>query len=223
MNTYEIRFVPDGSKVMVEADVTIMEAAQRVGIELNSFCGGVGTCNKCLVELADQAEPVKACQYHIDRNMTVTVPESSRFFEQKILQEGIDSEAKVAPLVCKHYLTIPEPSLDDLRSDSDRLIDAVNDQSQTATHCRYNHNATASDGSAVDWALLGRLPGLFRQHNYDVTAVCNSGRVFAIEPGDTAEVLYGVAVDVGTTTVVAGLVDLISAAPSLLLPEAIRR
>ena len=95
MNSHqnEIRFQPDGIRVRVEKDTTILEAAQRAGIVLNSFCGGIGTCGKCLVELEDQDKPVKACQYHVSSDLVVTIPDSSRFFEQKILEEGITGTA----------------------------------------------------------------------------------------------------------------------------------
>ncbi|MBN2376516.1 MAG: DUF4445 domain-containing protein [Sedimentisphaerales bacterium] len=224
----EIRFQPDGIRISVGNGTTILEAAQRAGIVLNSFCGGVGTCDKCLVELQSQAKPVKACQYHITGDLVVTIPDSSRFFEQKILEEGITGTAKLDPSVRKHYLELTPPSLDDLRSDDRRLIDAVHESAKQSVEAvepdisveADQIDATGKSGAVgkscerdeialtIDRDLLGKLPGVLRENNFQVTAVCNDDRVFAVEPGDTSGELFGVAVDVGTTTVVANLVDL---------------
>ncbi len=210
MQLYEITFQPDGIKTKVPVDMTIMEAGQRAGIILNSVCGGAGTCAKCLVSIDGLDRPVRACQHRVARDLVVTIPEGSRFFEQKILQEGISSQARIEPLVCKHFLQLAGPALDDLRSDSQRLIDAVTDTAGgPEPRCR-DHAGTASGGTTIATALLRQLPALFREHHYAVTAVCHSGRIFAMEPGDTTETMFGLAVDIGTTTVVASLLHLVN-------------
>ena len=160
------------------------------------------------MEIDGEAQPVRACQTKVTGDMVVTIPQSSRFFEQKILQEGIASDGRLAPLLCKHYVRLAAPSLDDLRSDANRLIAAVSqDHRGRPPRCR-DHAGTASEGITLGTHLLARLPALFSTHHYEVTAVCHSGRVFALEPGDTTNSLYGMAVDLGTTTVVATLLDL---------------
>jgi uncharacterized 2Fe-2S/4Fe-4S cluster protein (DUF4445 family) len=208
MSIFKVKFQPDGIKVEVRAGATIMQAAQQAGIVLNSVCGGAGTCNKCLVNLDGSGDPVQACRCPVDRDMTVTIPESSRFFGQKILQEGISLTSGINPVVCKHYLQLSQASLEDLRSDATRLIDAVDCGLGEKCHTCHNHTGTASETTSVQWDLLRQLPTLLRQNNYNVTAICHVGRIFALEPGDTTKSLFGVAVDVGTTTVVADLVDL---------------
>jgi len=209
MSTFKINFQPDGIKVEVRADATILQAAQQAGIVLNNVCGGAGICNKCLVNLDGGRDPVRACQYRVDRDMTVTIPESSRFFGQKILQEGISLESTINPVVRKHFLQLSSASLEDLRSDATRLIDAVDgDLDEKCRTCRHNHTGTISGATSIQWDLLRQLPTLLRKYNYNVTAVCHTGCIFALEPGDTTESMFGVAVDVGTTTVVADLVDL---------------
>ena len=206
MNSHqnEIRFQPDGIRISVGNDTTILEAAQRAGIVLNSFCGGIGTCGKCLVELESQTEPVKACQYHVTSDLVVTIPDSSRFFEQKILEEGITGTAKLDPLVRKDYLELTPPSLKDLRSDDRRLIDAIHESAMEPVETVEPDEIVL----AIDRNLLATLPGVLRENDFRVTAVRNGDRVLAVEPGDTSGELFGVAVDVGTTTVVANLVDL---------------
>jgi len=125
-------------------------------------------------------------------------------------------------LVRKDYLELTPPSLDDLRSDDRRLIDAVCDSAKqqfeavepdTSVEADQN-GATGKSGEkdelalTIDRDLLGKLPGVLRENDFRVTAVRNGNRVFAVEPGDTSGEVFGVAVDVCTTTVVANLVDL---------------
>ena len=210
MQLFDLTFQPDGLKITAPAGTTIMEAANRAGIIIDAVCGGKGTCNKCLVEITGSTEPVRACQHHIDCDMTVTIPDSSRFFEQKILQEGIAAEAVIDPPVCKHYLQLSAPSLTDLRSDADRLIDAVEHPDALCAHTCRDHCGTASGATSIAWPLLRQLPALFRDDNFAVTALCHSKRLFALETGDTTASLFGLAADIGTTTVVTALVNLIN-------------
>lgn len=95
MKHFNVTFEPDGRQVSIHAGATLLEAAGQAGIILNSVCGGKGTCKKCLVNLQPDNKQVLACQYHIDSDLTVTIPTASRFFEQKILAHGIDIEARI--------------------------------------------------------------------------------------------------------------------------------
>jgi len=195
MPVYEVRFQPDGIRIQVGDNLTILEAAQRAGIVLNSFCGGIGTCRKCLVELPDGPEPLRACQYHIHSNLVVVIPENSRFFEQKILEEGISRAQLLDPLITKYHVKLTAPNLQDLRSDGRRLVDALSPGKIAGPHL-------------ISWPLLKKLPCVLRENDYDVTAVCHDQNIIALEPGDTTGRLFGAAVDIGTTTVVASLINL---------------
>ncbi|MHC4574861.1 MAG: ASKHA domain-containing protein [Planctomycetota bacterium] len=73
-----------------------------IGIIMSSVCGGKGVCRKCLAVLEPDGKQVLACQYQIESDVTVTIPSTSRFFEQKILAEGI--EGKIQADVFKKYL-----------------------------------------------------------------------------------------------------------------------
>jgi uncharacterized 2Fe-2S/4Fe-4S cluster protein (DUF4445 family) len=103
MKHFNITFKPDGRQIFIHAGSTLLEAAGQAGIILNTVCGGKGSCRKCLVNLEPDGREVLACQYHIDSNLTVTIPPASRFFEHKILTHGIDTKAKVRPDVCEKY------------------------------------------------------------------------------------------------------------------------
>ncbi len=104
MDHFTITFRPDGKQVSIHSGATLIEAAGQAGIILNSVCGGKGTCRKCLVHLEPGSRAVLACQYRIERDLTVTVPAGSRFFEQRILSEGVASQASIEPDIYRKYL-----------------------------------------------------------------------------------------------------------------------
>ena len=95
MKHFAINFKPDNKQISIHAGATILEAASQAGIILNSVCGGKGTCGKCRVIIEQDGREVLACQYEIDSDVTVTIPAESRFFEPRILEEGIDIAEKV--------------------------------------------------------------------------------------------------------------------------------
>ena len=104
MKHFSITFKPDGEQILIHSGATLIEAAGQAGIILNTVCGGKGTCKKCLVYLEPDAREVLACQYKIDSDLTVTIPAGSRFFEQRILTEGIDAGSRIQPDIYKKYL-----------------------------------------------------------------------------------------------------------------------
>jgi len=104
MKHCNVSFEPDDKQISIHAGATILEAAGQAGIILNTVCGGKGICRKCLVEIQPYGQKVLACQYHIQTDITVTIPPTSRFFEQKILAEGIETQAEVQPDIYKKYL-----------------------------------------------------------------------------------------------------------------------
>jgi len=193
---YHVQFQPDGLITHVPEGTTVLAAAEQVGIVLNSVCGGRGTCGKCLVQVMGESAPVKACLYAVRSNLVVTIPESSRFFEQQILGAGSAGPVELRPGVSKVTVEISAPSLNDLRSDKNRLLAAVNAQ-RTESACR-----------TLSLAALRQLPLASRNGTFIVTAVCRDDEVITVETGDTTESLWGLAADVGTTTVVVSLVNL---------------
>jgi uncharacterized 2Fe-2S/4Fe-4S cluster protein (DUF4445 family) len=103
MKHFNISFEPDKKQISIHQGATLLEAAGQAGIILNTVCGGKGICEKCIVNIGPDGREVPACQYNIQSDLTVTIPANSRFFEQKILAEGIAAEAKVQPDVWKKY------------------------------------------------------------------------------------------------------------------------
>ena len=103
MKHFIITFKPDDKQISIHAGATLFEAAGQAGIILNTVCGGKGTCKKCLVNLEPDGREVLACQHYIQNDLTVRIPAGSRFFEQKILEHGIDTKIDLAATVHEKY------------------------------------------------------------------------------------------------------------------------
>jgi uncharacterized 2Fe-2S/4Fe-4S cluster protein (DUF4445 family) len=104
MKHFSIIFKPDGKQISIHSGATILEAAGQAGIILNTVCGGKGTCKKCLVYLEPDSRKVLACQYRIESDLIVTIPADSRFFEQRILTEGIEAGSRTERDIYQKYV-----------------------------------------------------------------------------------------------------------------------
>jgi len=104
MRHFSVIFEPDKVQVSIHAGASLLEAAGRAGIILDSVCGGKGTCGKCVLKVGPEGREVLACQYRVESDLIVTVPPGSRLFEQKILAEGIAPPTKVQPDIFHKYI-----------------------------------------------------------------------------------------------------------------------
>jgi uncharacterized 2Fe-2S/4Fe-4S cluster protein (DUF4445 family) len=236
MPSFPVTFKPMEKTIEVESGTTLMEAAQKSGIEITNLCGGNGVCGKCRVRVIDgriYADKhsisllsreeitegyVLACQTRVDGPMTIDIPPQSAIEEGQILMEGVqvdysrpekialhklsaDPLSLFAPLSRKVYLELKPPSSEDNSSDLERVL-------------RELRKKTGLKDFEISLGCLQGLASKLRDHDWKATAtLAGRGdilRILQIEPGDTAARNYGIAVDVGTTTVVAQLVDLTS-------------
>lgn len=107
MKHFTVILKPDGKHISIHEGATLVDAAGQAGIILNTVCGGKGTCRKCTVYVQPDNREVLACQYRIESDVTVTVPPGSRFFEQRILAEGVETPHKIRPDVYEKYSEVP--------------------------------------------------------------------------------------------------------------------
>jgi uncharacterized 2Fe-2S/4Fe-4S cluster protein (DUF4445 family) len=215
----KVTFQPEGRVTYVLPGTTLIEAAGEIGIVLSSPCGGKGTCGKCRVVISRGApDPTDldrshftadeldrgtrlACQTRVQQEMVVNVPSQSRFFEQKVAKTATHVEVELEPVVRTQFFQLEEPTLEDQRADSDRLLTAIKRES-----------GEPSGGCPVKLHLsvVRKLPSAVREKNFAVTAVRADGEVIDVVAGDTTGRCYGVAFDIGTTTVV-GMLDCLDA------------
>jgi len=230
VRTYAVTFQPENRTVRAAAGRSLLDAAKAAGIAINSICNGDGVCGKCRVLVKSGKVTAKpnmfldrhdiqrgaalACQTYVAGDVVVEVPPESRTGGIPILAaDDVDRFGKVsvpageatvfppAPLVRKVYLELPPPSLDDSLPDQERVYRALRERQDIPV-------------MQTGLAVLRRLSETLRQNDFKVTLLLGSRggtvEVVDVEPGDTAAANYGVAADIGTTTIVAHLVDLAS-------------
>jgi uncharacterized 2Fe-2S/4Fe-4S cluster protein (DUF4445 family) len=202
---------PTHKQVRVPPGVSVFDSASWNGIAIDSTCGGHGTCHKCKVRVAPVTAVTRhdartfstteltdgwrlACLVQATRDHDVVVPPLTT--RPKAATVGVGRQVILRPAVQKRYVELTEPTLEDQRPDLTRLLHAIDDlEPQPDLHA------------------LRRLPTVLRQGDFKVTAVVVDETLIDVEAGDTTGVRYAIAFDLGTTTVVATLLDLVTGTP----------
>jgi len=220
----KVTFLPADKTIEVPVGTELLMAARYAEITFDAPCGGKGTCGKCLMRIVrGQVDSksiispelamdhyVASCRSFITENdITVEIPKQFDPYSGKF---NVDSEAikmidpellpgkwQYNPLVYKNFIEVFSPKPDDGLSDFDRLTRCI--QSEFG---RIDISCTLS--------ALKKLPGVVRQEKGKITVmlVRESGKfhIIDIEVGDKSSSIYGIAIDIGTTTVAVELVHL---------------
>jgi uncharacterized 2Fe-2S/4Fe-4S cluster protein (DUF4445 family) len=217
--------MPSGRRGRVEAGANLLEAARSLGVEIESICGGRQTCGKCQVivetghfakhgiesseaHLSPAGEVERqyfethgirgrrlACAARVIGDVLISVPEESQAHKQIIAKEATDRAIRVDPAVRQGYVQVTPARIDDSRGDWRRLQDALAEQWHLTD-------------LQIEMQPLRGLQRALRKGEWAVTVTLwRDHLVQRVEPG-YAEGIHGLAVDVGTTTVVAHLCDL---------------
>jgi uncharacterized 2Fe-2S/4Fe-4S cluster protein (DUF4445 family) len=235
---YSVTFYPDGKQVEVGKGEVLLSAAISAGVYINSSCAGDGVCGRCKVIVRSgkvRSQPtgrislkereqgyVLACLSTVQSDLEIEIPPESRLDLTKISEEdaqflrlkGIYSQAEEVaggksllgeeaflhtPLATKLYLEMPPPNLDDNVSDLERMYREI----------RRSGNVPIMQTGLTNIKRLGQL---FRESEWKVTITLGkrneTTEVVLVEPGDTTSKNFGIAFDIGTTTVSAQLVNL---------------
>jgi len=208
-----IHFTPSDKDVRVPSGVSVFDAASWNGIAIDSTCGGHGTCKKCKVKVLQGDVPVQrldirafdpqqledgwrlACMAAATMDLQIEVPPLTT--RPKAATVGVGRQVILRPALQKRYLELDEPTLADQRTDVQRVLDALDD---LELH--------------VDPGVLRHLATTLRAANFQVTAVVVDDELIGVEPGDTTTRAYALAYDLGTTTVVANLMDVRTGTPA---------
>lgn len=221
---FTVEFLPDSVSVEVPAGTLVSEAAIKAGVDrLHLPCGGRGTCRRCLVEVVkghpqaissnklDQEMArkglVMACQTKINEDMAIRVSgahdAAMRVVGDShllISEELLPDPDSLSTLYRYEHLTVPVPSIEEHYSDWQRLVRELTQK-------------TGNIPVNVDVWVLRTLAEALREQDGRITVVLQeenaSIRVLEVKPGHSKVRSYGLAVDVGTTTVAVQLVDLV--------------
>ena len=221
-------FQPSGSRGRVADGTTIVDASRKLGVELESVCGGQATCGKCRVRIEegfferfgiesnmDHLSPIEerekdffekhtelqgyrlSCVTEIHGDVLIFVPEESRKGKQVVRKAATDRKIDVNPAVRNYYVEMTPATLQDTTGDWERLTEGLQKE----------HGIK---GLTIDYLALLSLQGAVRKGGWKVTVSVWMGKeVIAVFPGKVEE-SYGLAVDVGTTTVAGYLCELSS-------------
>ncbi|MGQ9468996.1 MAG: ASKHA domain-containing protein [Nitrososphaerales archaeon] len=215
---FEVVFLPHGRRDLFSSGITVLDAAKELAVDISSICGGKGTCGKCKVRVDEGIEslgPLKpaeskhltkdlinqgyrlACLTKVRAPLKIYVPDISRVGKQRLQTEGLEIPVTPNPLVRKYFVKMPIPTLHDVRSDEDRLLDTLKEQ----------HNIDPNK-LIIDYNIANAFPKIIRAANWEVTAVIWKDCIMAIEPGNTSDRCFGFAVDIGSTKLAGFLMDL---------------
>ncbi|GBE34287.1 Na(+)-translocating NADH-quinone reductase subunit F [bacterium BMS3Bbin06] len=226
MNKFKVIFQPSGRRGEIEEGKTLLEAAQALGVDIEAVCGAKKICGKCKVRIEDgyfekdnidssmdhlspftddESEHLKpedgtgmrlACTAEIHGDVKVFVPERSRAGKQIVRKAAKELIIKLDPAVKKYNVNLPAPQLHDMtEGDMERVLKFMKDE-------------YGLPGLVFDYEPLKNLQDTLRKGEWKSTVtVWMDKEIIKIEPG-FVEPSYGLAVDVGTTTVVGYLCDL---------------
>jgi len=225
---YMVIFQPSGIRGKVDDGVTIMEASRELGADIESLCGGKATCGKCRIKIEEgefrkygitskieSVSPISegdrkllskqqlrdnyrlACQTRIRGDVVIFVPEESRKGQQVIRKDAGARDIRLKPAVKKYHVTLTPATLHDNIGDFERL------QTELAERFKLRE-------LTIDYPVLLRLQNLVREDDWEVTvSVWKNREIINIESGQEGK-SYGLAVDIGTTTVAGYLCNLSS-------------
>jgi uncharacterized 2Fe-2S/4Fe-4S cluster protein (DUF4445 family) len=223
---HKIVFQPSGLRGEVVDGATVLEAARKLGAGVESICGGKGICGKCKIKVEEGYFPkyritsaitsIKAksranekflnrmqihrgyrlaCQTLVHGDIVVFVPEESRKGQQVVRKEATTREIKLKPAIKKYYVELKPTTLHDPLGDFERLQGELGRKHKLK-------NLT------IDYPALLALQNTVRKGNWKITvSVWQDSEIINVEPG-RVEKGYGLAVDVGTTTVAGYLCEL---------------
>jgi uncharacterized 2Fe-2S/4Fe-4S cluster protein (DUF4445 family) len=224
-------FTPSGKRGRFALGTPLLQAARTLGVDVDSVCGGRAICGRCQVlvmegdfakhgvtSTASHLSPVSAaeeayakrrklapghrlsCSSQIQGDLVVDVPSSSQVHRQ-VVRKALDARPiTLDPVTRLHYVEVREPDMHDPSGDLQRLIEALRKEWDLSE-------------LKCDLTVLQALQPVLRKGEWKVTvAVRDSRQIIAIWPG-FHETIYGLAVDVGSTTIAGHLCDLETGEP----------
>lgn len=194
----------------ITSGTSLKEALKKARIQINFPCGGKGICGKCRIKLEGEASPLTlaeekhlshpeegwrlACQTLIEGESRVEIHPLSLISFPKILTDKISRKITINPRIKKVHLSLPHPTLEDQVDDLSRVERSLGEK-----------GISVPDS---DLELIRKIPLFIRKADFKLTAVLSDGKLVEVEKGDTRGNSFGVAFDIGTTSIVGILVDL---------------
>jgi len=234
MEQVTIIFQPSGHRGQVSKGCSVLEGARELGENIESLCGGNETCGKCKIQVSEGSYPKYgivsdrkhlspwkknearfinekdkqnayrlACCAEVQGDLLIFVPEESRASKQIVSKHPHEITIDSDPAVRKYFLELSVPSKNDLDGDTERLLKELKNRDALEESCFVEDRL-----QCVDLDVLRSLPARLRDQKWKVTAsVWMDREIIRVVSGNVPD-RYGVAVDIGTTTVAASLLHL---------------
>ena len=229
MTSAKIVFTPSGKRGEFPIGTKVLDAARSLGVDVDSVCGGRGLCGRCQVvptvgefpkhnitcDASHISEATKmearyqringdfasgrrlSCQMELSGDLVVDVPADSQVHRQVIRKEADAIDININPAIRLYVVDVQEPDMHDPSGDFRRLTDALKNEWELT-------NLT------TDLGLMHGLQKVLRDGQWQVTvAVYDEHEILAVWPGFKHDI-YGIAIDVGSTTIAGHLTNLIS-------------
>jgi uncharacterized 2Fe-2S/4Fe-4S cluster protein (DUF4445 family) len=225
-------FTPSGKRGHFAAGTPILTAARQLGVDLDSVCGGRGICSKCQItpsygefpkhgvtvaenaltdwnSVEERYDRIRGlpkgrrlgCQACVQGDVVIDVPPESQVHRQVVRKAASDRAIAMDPATHLYYVEVTEPDMHEPTGDFERLGFALRDQWNV-------------DRVTAPLHVMRRLQGALRKGNWTVTVALHKGhrddthRILDIWPGFHEGRIYGLAIDLGSTTIAAHLTDL---------------
>jgi len=225
-------FTPSGKRGNFAVGTPILTAARKLGVDLDSVCGGRGICSKCQItpsygEFSKHGVTVQdgalsgwnsveqryqdkrgliegrrlGCQATVQGDIVIDVPPESQVHKQVVRKRAEARDIVMNPSTKLYYVEVQEPDMHDPTGDLERLRTALNEQWQL-------------ENVHADLHILQKMQPILRKGGWKVTCAVHLGddenapRIMHIWPGYYEGTVYGLAVDLGSTTIAAHLCDL---------------
>jgi uncharacterized 2Fe-2S/4Fe-4S cluster protein (DUF4445 family) len=246
MPEHKIIFLPSKRTAYFEEGTTFRDAALELGIIIESTCAGIGTCAKCKVVIQGGVNPPAkveeqllapqelakgvrlSCQALLKGDSVCVVPQESQAFGDQIMTEGGKGRFPLDPDIRKILVQVPPAELGEKYFDFERFLSQLQQSASYDSHftfydSRFTFYVSRFTFYVSRFSTVRDIANLLRNNDYQVTAVVDRNQLLAVEAGDTRLSLYGVAFDIGTTTVAAKLLSLttgqVAAVASALNPQ----
>ncbi len=222
----QVIFLPTNQKQETESGENLLDVALRAGLMPDVSCGGRGTCGKCKVRILkgkckapDSAEREVlsaselslgfrlACRLSVEDSLLVYVPKTAMIQSGKTKLQSLPADFNKEISIAKYYVRVQAATLDNQKSDMDRILIAL---SRESAGINPGEPASLSLGERyrLKSELLSQIPGVLAEGTDGITLTTRNQDIIALETGDTRADSYGIAFDIGTTTVVGMLWDL---------------
>ncbi len=196
-------------EIIANKNENLLDILKNNDITLENSCSGKGNCGKCKVKIISRNIPCSSqdikhiskeklnegyrlsCTLKINNDLEIIIP--SRKDDMQVLIDGMEEKLEVDPIIKKVNLKVDKPSLEDQRSSHKRLMDSLN-----------------INNLEIDIKFLAKVDEILKNENYDVTATIYDNKLFDLQGKDKYKDSFGLAIDIGTTTIAMYMINLIT-------------